>query len=254
MLLTGYKNNIPKEYPKVFKHLKKFEEPLNNRVDKGKNWWNLRACRYYSEFEKPKIIWGLTADKWAFCYDDKKHFLPSNGYILTSDSTLSLEFILGLLNSKLMRFYFDFIGIMTAGGAFTLKYETIAELPFKVSESDIQAEIAKLVRQLIDLEQNTEQNKNEFIYRILMNFEQLKETQKIQEFFKHSFKTFFNEFKRQKVKIPLKGQAELEEYFNESKKIIITQIEKSNALENQIDSLVYKLYGLTESEIRIVEG
>ena len=39
-----------------------------------------------------------------------------------------------------------------------------------------------------------------------------------------------------------------------AKKLIITQIEKSNALENQIDSLVYKLYGLTESEIRIVEG
>lgn len=251
---------LKENYPSIYKHLLNHKENLQKRnVDETGiryEWYALQrsAATYYSEFEKPKIIWGLTADKWAFCYDDKKHFLPSNGYILTSNTALSLEFILGVLNSKLMRFYFDFIGIMTAGGAFTLKYETIAEFPFKISEIDIQAEIAKLVRQLIELEQNAEQNKNEFIYRILMNFEQLKETQKIQEFFKHSFKTFFNEFKRQKVKIPLKGQAELEEYFNESKGIIIAQIEKSNVLENQIDSLVYKLYGLTEGEIRIVES
>ena len=35
------------------------------------------------------------------------------------------------MNSKLMEFYFGFIGIMTAGGAFTLKHETVSEFPIK---------------------------------------------------------------------------------------------------------------------------
>nr|HPI19425.1 Eco57I restriction-modification methylase domain-containing protein [Candidatus Kapabacteria bacterium] len=253
MLLTGYSVNIPEEYPKVFKHIKQYEIPLSERVDKGKNWWNLRACKYYNEFEKPKIIWGLTADKWAFCFDSQGHYLPSNGYILTSDSQLSLEYILGVLNSKLMRFYFDFIGIMTAGGAFTLKYDTISDFPFKLASPEIQTQISKYVSSVIELHQRIETKKEKFIYRILINFENLKDTQKIQDFYKISFKEFLEEFKRQKIKIQIKSQTELEEYFNENKNLIISDIEKANSLENQINLMVYKLYNLTDSEIEIIE-
>ncbi len=130
LLLTKYDLNIPKKYPIIFNYLEKFKTNLVKRADQGVNWWNLRACSYYFEFEKEKIIWGLTADKWAFAYDDKRHYLPSNGYILTS-TKVPIKYILALLNSKLMKFYFGFIGIMTAGGAFTLKHQTISEFPIK---------------------------------------------------------------------------------------------------------------------------
>lgn len=89
-------------------------------------------CKYYPEFEKPeKIIWGLTANKWAFAYDKKQHYLPSNGYILTSVD-IPIKYLLGWLNSKLMHHYFGYIGVMTAGGAYTLKAATISALPFKM--------------------------------------------------------------------------------------------------------------------------
>ena len=54
------------------------------------------------EFEKnEKVIWGLTANNWAFAYDDKQHYLPSNGYILTS-TDIPIRYLLGWLNSKLI--------------------------------------------------------------------------------------------------------------------------------------------------------
>jgi hypothetical protein len=43
-------------YPKIFEHLQKFQPHLEKRLDKGKHWWELRACTYYSQFERPKII------------------------------------------------------------------------------------------------------------------------------------------------------------------------------------------------------
>jgi len=132
LLLTGYDIDIQKEYPIIYHYLKKYINELKTRTDQGKKWWNLRSCSYYKEFEKEKIIWGLTADKWAFAYDNNKHFLPSNGYILTS-SKISIKYILAILNSNLMKYYFSFIGVMTAGGAFTLKHGTIRELPIKIS-------------------------------------------------------------------------------------------------------------------------
>ena len=149
LLQTGYDINIPKHYPLIYSHLFQFYTQLIERSDQGVNWWNLRACQYYSEFEQPeKIIWGLTADKWAFTLDKKQHYLPSNGYILTS-SCVPIRYILAMLNSKLMHFYFGYIGVMTAGGAYTLKAATISALPFKLAKNmDV---LAGIVDDILDI-------------------------------------------------------------------------------------------------------
>ena len=147
LLQTGYDIDIKDEYPSIFEHLVQYEDELSIRADQGKDWWNLRACKYYPEFERPeKIIWGLTADKWAFTIDTAQHYLPSNGYILTS-TKLPIKYILGLLNSKLMHYYFHFIGIMTAGGAYTLKAATISALPFKIAKNT--QEIVGIVNKIL---------------------------------------------------------------------------------------------------------
>ncbi|MDR0328263.1 MAG: Eco57I restriction-modification methylase domain-containing protein, partial [Planctomycetaceae bacterium] len=132
-----------KKFPIIEKHLKRFYSELKPRKRKetvGRKpgdykWFEIQDnTAYYSEFEKPeKIIWGLTADKWAYAYDDGRHYLPSNGYILTSKK-IPIKYLLGLLNSNLLKFYFGFIGIMTAGGAFTLKYATVAQFPIVVTD------------------------------------------------------------------------------------------------------------------------
>jgi hypothetical protein len=180
-----------KNYPTLYNHLRQHKGNLLKRNKEETSvryeWYALRrfAASYYCEFEKPeKIIWGLTADKWAFAYDDGRHYLPSNGYILTSNK-IPIKYLLGLLNSNLLKFYFAFIGIMTAGGAFTLKYTTIQQLPIAIAE-DTQPIIV-----LVD-------------------------------------------------------------------KILVAKKENPSAdtldWEQKIDSLVYKLYGLTKAEIAMIEG
>lgn len=74
-------------------------------------------------------------EKYEINIPDEKHYLPSNGYILTA-SDIDIKYILGVLNSSLMQFYFRFVGIMTAGGAYTLKHQTINELPLKIPNKD----------------------------------------------------------------------------------------------------------------------
>lgn len=133
LLQTGYDLDVPTAFPSIYKYLLQFEGPMKGRSDQGKNWWNLRACQYYDEFEVDnKIIWGLTADKWAFALDTNKHYCPSNAYILTS-KIVPIKYLLGILNSKLMQYYFSFGGVMTAGGAYTLKASSISALPIIVS-------------------------------------------------------------------------------------------------------------------------
>ena len=145
LLQTGFDTNTEKDFPLIYSWLLKFKKELEARADQGKAWYNLRACKYYGDFEKSeKIIWGLTADKWAYALDTEQHYLPSNGYIMTSE-TLPIRFLLGLLNSKVLHHYFGYIGIMTAGGAYTLKAATIEAMPIPPSNEKQQKEIIVLV-------------------------------------------------------------------------------------------------------------
>ena len=141
-----------KEFPSIKKHLNNFKQQLEPGVGRkpgSYNWYEIQDnTAYYPEFENEKIIWGLTSDKWTFAYDDEKNFLPSNGYILTS-TEIPIKYLLALMNSKLMEFYFSFIGIMTAGGAYTLKYETVIEFPIKNISLSKQNHFIKLVDQIL---------------------------------------------------------------------------------------------------------
>ena len=150
LLQTGFDINVENNYPFVYQHLLLFQKELKVRADQGKKWYNLRACKYYNEFEKPeKIIWGLTADKWAFTLDTEQHYLPSNGYIMTSEN-IPIRYLLGILNAKVLQHYFGYIGVMTAGGAYTLKATTIEALPIPSATPAQQQQIIDLVNYILD--------------------------------------------------------------------------------------------------------
>ena len=148
------------EFPSIKSHLyafynnlkpKTLDDNTEGRKPGNYKWFEiLDNTAYYLEFEKPeKIIWGLTADKWAYTLDTEQHYLPSNAYILTSE-TIPIRFILGLLNSNLLHYYFGFIGVMTAGGAYTLKAATIEALPIAIGTKEQQKEIANRVESILN--------------------------------------------------------------------------------------------------------
>jgi hypothetical protein len=150
------------KHKSVKEHLSKYISELTPRNDdsqkKGRkpgdySWYEIQDnTAYYILFEEEKIIWPLTADKWGFAFDDKKHYLTSGGFFLVSEN-LSLKYILGILNSKVLEYYFKFIGVMTAGGAFTLKKATIEEFPIP-DENDNLNKIEKLVNKVLDFKKD----------------------------------------------------------------------------------------------------
>ncbi len=140
----------------IIEYLNLHKEKAKLRTDKGDFWWELRACDYYNYFEMNKIVWPLTADKWGFALDTEKHYLTSGGFMLISNE-MPLQYILGILNSNLMKFLFSQIGVMTAGGAYTLKKATIDEFPLKVISKETQKPIITLVNQILSLKKSNPQ-------------------------------------------------------------------------------------------------
>ncbi len=121
-------------YPELYSHLKNHHKGLSTRNQSETGiryeWYALQRCAasYFEQFDETKIIWPLTADQWGFALDKNQHYLTSGGFFLVSEK-YSLKTLLAILNSKVLEYYFRFIGVMTAGGAYTLKKATIELLP-----------------------------------------------------------------------------------------------------------------------------
>jgi hypothetical protein len=90
-----------KGYPAVYEHLKQYQKQLERRWDKGNHWWELRACDYYTEFEKPKIVWPEIAKESRFGWENKMYLYNKTCFIMPSTDF----YLLGVLNSKLIWYF-----------------------------------------------------------------------------------------------------------------------------------------------------
>ena len=118
------------KYPNIYNHLLKYKTNLlaRNQAETGirYEWYCLQraASTFIEDYYKEKIIWGLISGDWNFALDNEGTFISSASYFLVSDK-ISNKLILGLLNSKLYRYHYNFIGEKTAGGALVFKKTTI---------------------------------------------------------------------------------------------------------------------------------
>jgi len=167
----------------IAKHLLPFKQKAEKRDDKGDYWWELRACAYINEFEKPKIIFSEIVSEPQFYYDEKAYYPEATVFFITGEK---LKYLTGLLNSKAVTFFFK---------SFYMGGELVGKIRYK--------------------------------------------------------KAFLEQ-----TPIPNPSNSEELAIVNIVNLIITLKQERKDttALESEIDQLVYKLYGLTEEEIKIVEG
>lgn len=88
---------IKTAFPDIAKHLEPYAEKARKRGDKGDYWWELRACDYYEQFSKPKIMYQAFQVKPCFVYDEKGLYCNNSMWILPTDN----KALLGVFNSKM---------------------------------------------------------------------------------------------------------------------------------------------------------
>ena len=88
---------IRSRYPSVCNWLLQFRNEARTRSDKGDFWWELRACSYYAEFARPKIMYQTFQVKPNFIYDEQCSMCNNSMWILPTEN----KALLGLLNSKI---------------------------------------------------------------------------------------------------------------------------------------------------------
>ena len=109
ILLTKNSVDVKKEYPAIYNYLNSFGEEFKKRGAKGKHWTNLRACDFFDDFKKEKIIWIELSDKNRFALSIDDIYLLNSAYFLLPPNGMPPKYLLAVLNSAVINFYLNLI-------------------------------------------------------------------------------------------------------------------------------------------------
>jgi len=144
---------LKETYSAISLWLKKFEVQCKKRWDKGDYWWELRACAYYEEFEKDKLLLPDISISGNFAYDTTGVYSVNTSYIIP----IKDKSILSILNSSLITWYYTKISPVFRGGYLRWIYQYIEQLPIRTIDFDIPTDKAMhdqmvtLVDRMLDL-------------------------------------------------------------------------------------------------------
>jgi hypothetical protein len=132
-------------YPAIHAHLKPFEDALRRRQDKGRFWWELRACDYYDALDKPKIVAKRILFHSSFCVDEESRWANDSTVFLPSKDL----YLLALLNSRIMWWYMYRLWPHMKDEAIRVQNEKWQSVPVPVVSPAKRAQVEALVQQAL---------------------------------------------------------------------------------------------------------
>ena len=151
-------------------------------------------------FEQPKVLIRDTGNELQGTFDDEHYYVKDVLVVLDADrNAQKLKFLIGILNSRLMKFYYE-----TSFPTLHVQRDELASLPIRMIDFSNPEEVAKHDKLVSLVENMLELHKKHHDARM-----------------------------------------------EQDKELYDRQIKLVDA---QIDRLVYDLYGLTEEEVKVVEG
>lgn len=248
-------NSELKEY--LNSHRLKLEK--RPEVKQGRfNWWCL--SRYGSKnshlLSAPKIIYPRINNKCNFFLDETGEYsLSDNNFFISSGSKSLLAF----LNSTISFFFLKNNCTTLQGGYWDFRRPFIEKIPIHLDLSSVENQLEKLgSKQLID--NNKEMLLQKSFVRYFQTQYKLEHiSSKLQNWHELKFENFVKELNK-----PIKksngnelddiAKFGLMQLFDDQKiklEKLKTEIDKT---DSEIDQIIYKLYGLTQEEIEIVEN
>ena len=128
-LIWSYIGIPIEQYPAIYKHLQQYQAKLEKRWDKGNYWWELRHCDYYPDFEKSKIIYPDIAKNCKFAFDTDGIYSINTTYFIPID--LHQKYVISLLNSSLIEFFFHTISASIRGGYLRFFDQYVTQIPIR---------------------------------------------------------------------------------------------------------------------------
>lgn len=192
-----------------------------DRDDKGITPYNLRNCAYLEEFAKPKIVYPETTQGVNFMLDKMGMFLDKTAFMIKSKNE-NAKFLTAVLNSKTSFWYLKQICSTLGASGLSMSKIFVQRLPVVEVEkvdSKLLAKIENLAQEILD---------SKDISGLRPQYDTHCHSEALAEESIHTESTTTQSTKK--------------------------ETQDTKALEQELDSLIYQLYGLDENEIGIIES
>ncbi|CAA6805674.1 MAG: putative type IIS restriction/modification enzyme [uncultured Campylobacterales bacterium] len=250
-------------YPLAYEYLLNFKDSLVNKKIKYKTnekyWYSLHRSREITILESLKIITPQLQNYPSFTFDEHKMYSDAGGYNLIKKENIqeNYKYFLTLLNSSIMWFFIKNTSAEFSGGYYYFKTKYLEPFPLpKLKNLGEQEPFIQKADLMLELNKNLQKTKQNFINELELE----KIPKKLQSFEELEFDEFVKVYKKAKK---LKFADKLEErnfkndweaLFENDKKEALEIQSQINKTDDEIDTMVYKLYGLSDEEIKIVEA
>ncbi|MBW7867378.1 MAG: N-6 DNA methylase [Brumimicrobium sp.] len=187
----------------------------------------------------------------------EENILASNtlySLYIKENKEFDLYYVLAILNSNFIKKYW--LSKYSDGKQLfpKIKGYQLKQLPIKDIPPTAQQPFILKADLMLSLNKELQEITSKFHRTLEREFSLKTLSKKLETWYELSYADFLKELKKQKVELSLGQKSEWEEYFvSEQGKALALQTQ-INATDKEIDNMVYELYGLTEEEIKIVEG
>jgi len=215
---------------------------------------NIKSGGDYKVYEKERIVIRQIGKTPIIGYCEANILTSNTIYnIFSITDKFNLKYIFTLLNSKLLKKYWEYKYNDNKNLFPKIKGYQLDDLPLVNIPLEKQQPFIEKADKMLSLNRELQDLSQKFQRMVLRKFDLEKLSTKLQEWYLLDFSDFIKELKRLKVKLSLSQESEWEEYFLEEKSKAIAVDSEIKNTDKEIDSMVYKLYDLTDEEIKIIE-
>lgn len=218
-------------------------------VSGSKVWYEYQQINRKLDFDNEYIVYPNVSLGCNFALSSGC-VIDMTGFIIPSNDL----YLLAVLNSSLIQYLMKKMAITRRGGYQEFKVQYLEKVPIKDLNAAEKGPFVTLVREAIRHASELDQVVSAVGHLLRSKYTLPTLSRALENWPSLEFKGFLAELKKAKVSLSLAEEAEWLSYFTEQKakaQALQAQIEKTDAA---IDALVYQLYGLTEEEIKVVEG
>ncbi len=242
------------DYPAIRAWLKPFRKEAEKRATK-QEWWELQQAQlaYQPQFSSSKIVYPDITDGSNFSLDETALFVDCTVFFVPDAD----DALLAYLNSSVPWFFLRGFTPELRGAFVRLKSQYVSQVPVFGGPEDAHRLLANLGRACTDAARKRWEIVAAVRHRILdlAPPERHKLNGKLENWHDLDFAGFQAEVKKAfHADVPVKQRSEWETYLADSAREVQALTAQIAAVEMEIDSLVYALFGLTPDEIALLES
>src|SRR3989344_5871963 len=203
---------------------------------------------------KEKLILQRIGSELTTAYDGEGLYCyNSTNMILQKNKNFDLKYLIALLNSRLINYYYINVFSMKASLTVNITQGYLSQIPIRNIPLEQQKPFIEKADFMIDKNRQFYEAKKKLIKLVKYKYNLDKTSRKLDTFYKLSFKEFVNEIQDKNKVISIEKEAELMDFFEKNKKDINKLVNEISETEAEIDKMVYRLYGITKEEQEVIE-